>query len=765
MRWFTSVGAIFAIIGLGACQTAGTGGTTYSFLYTPADHVQDMIEINNLEEADRIYQSQKAFFIDDEDDEEEPSDSLDGSDESGDADTDDETVTLLLQAIDREHGKAVRTALGMVKSLVDWPAPANDWPKIQATLEQCDFALHEYSDYTVFEDRARFPPDYVELENLTDGLRSEIVASTLPLFQKYDITSQAVFFDVYPVTKDLAGFLSANRDLLEEKLDTLSTEDLSTFANSYDKWIDESLKTDLASIYFRKFIGDTDKPDFPTIMRAVASAKENGFSISEIEGVNVAAIEVTSRTLLEHGQIEFPIAIEKDLPFNLEKADLDNAFLSPLANNADVVILIDVASARNNRKITKTEEAPSEYQAGTKTVPNPAHNIAQNEVNNAQLEMQRAAINSASVSAQYCYGMGCLGKAIAQIAAAAVEAGAQEELETAMSKLQSTPMQLTEPVYENYSFRKIQMDATKEATVNFYVIDRNRKRYLKSSFDAIESKSFTVAYNIHNDDRYRSRHLSQMDAEQDVVDFEREKVTVSLSDLLSEYIRQEKKSRPLPELTAIRSEVLEDKNKALVAFEKNRFEVVPDRNDPRFDSVVVVYHPGGGLGTGFFVRDDLILTNYHVIEGSQFVEMKLFNGQETFGKVISSDVRLDLALIKSQARGKPVSFYSANALPQGKTVEVIGHPSGLEFSITRGIVSSLREIHSRYMPGGRKVRFIQTDAAINPGNSGGPMFLANQVVGVNTQKLAATELEGLSFAVHYADVMTFLTENTVAVGG
>ena len=210
--------------------------------------------------------------------------------------------------------------------------------------------------------------------------------------------------------------------------------------------------------------------------------------------------------------------------------------------------------------------------------------------------------------------------------------------------------------------------------------------------------------------------------------------------------------------------MLRYKNKALAEFKKNQYEVTPDKNDPRFDNVVVVYHPGGGLGTGFYVRDDLVLTNYHVIEGSQFVEMKLFDGQETFGKVIAKDIRLDLALIKSQARGKPVKFYRSNNLPQGKTVEVIGHPKGLEFSITRGIVSSLREIPSRYVPGGKKVRFIQTDAAINPGNSGGPMFLGGQVVGVNTQKLAATELEGLSFAIHYADVLKFLNENNINGG-
>ena len=159
-----------------------------------------------------------------------------------------------------------------------------------------------------------------------------------------------------------------------------------------------------------------------------------------------------------------------------------------------------------------------------------------------------------------------------------------------------------------------------------------KRRYMKGNFDAIESKSFNVAYNLHDDDRYRSRHLSQNDDEEDVVKFESEEITVGLSDLLREYTSVASKSRNLPSLTSIKKEVLRDKNKALAEFKKNQYEVTPDKNDPRFDNVVVVYHPGGGLGTGFYVRDDLVLTNYHVIEGSQFVEMKLFDGQETFAK-------------------------------------------------------------------------------------------------------------------------------------
>ena len=105
--------------------------------------------------------------------------------------------------------------------------------------------------------------------------------------------------------------------------------------------------------------------------------------------------------------------------------------------------------------------------------------------------------------------------------------------------------------------------------------------------------------------------------------------------------------------------MLEDKNVALLKYKEQTFEGSTEA-DPRFDSVVVIYMGSGGLGSGFFVRPDVVMTNYHVVKELKFAEMKLHNGQETFGKVMAKDVRLDLALIKVQSRGKPVEFFREN---------------------------------------------------------------------------------------------------------
>jgi S1-C subfamily serine protease len=232
---------------------------------------------------------------------------------------------------------------------------------------------------------------------------------------------------------------------------------------------------------------------------------------------------------------------------------------------------------------------------------------------------------------------------------------------------------------------------------------------------------------------------------------------VTASALINDYLANERQSKPLPSLDKLRDEMVKDKNNALAEYKTRQFNAAPV-NDPRFGSVVVVLNPKGALGTGFYVTPDLVMTNYHVVEGVKFIEMKLHNGMETFGKVVKSDVRLDLALIKVQDRGVPVEFYDKNNLDLGSTVEAIGHPKGLTFTITRGVVSAVRKKKSVFAVGGKEVLFVQTDAAINPGNSGGPLFLGQKVIGVNNNKLVGGS-EGLGFAVHHSEVAQFMKES------
>ncbi len=171
---------------------------------------------------------------------------------------------------------------------------------------------------------------------------------------------------------------------------------------------------------------------------------------------------------------------------------------------------------------------------------------------------------------------------------------------------------------------------------------------------------------------------------------------------------------------------------------------------------------GGGdtqsLGSGFVIsRDGYVLTNHHVVKDADEIIVKFSDRRELVAKLIGSDARTDVALLKVDATDLPaVTIGDPGKLQVGEWVLAIGSPFGFEQSVTAGIVSA----KGRSLPGGNYVPFIQTDVAINPGNSGGPLFnMDGKVVGINSQIYSRTGgFMGLSFAIPMDVVMNVVEQ-------
>lgn len=154
-----------------------------------------------------------------------------------------------------------------------------------------------------------------------------------------------------------------------------------------------------------------------------------------------------------------------------------------------------------------------------------------------------------------------------------------------------------------------------------------------------------------------------------------------------------------------------------------------------------------GQGSGFIISPDgLILTNHHVVDGADEIKVHLTDDREFNAKVIGSDAKTDVAVIKIDGKDLPcVKLGNSKDVKVGEWVAAIGAPFGLENTVTSGIVSA----KSRNLPSDQFVPFIQTDAAVNPGNSGGPLFnMKGEVIGINSQIFSTSGgFMGLSFAV------------------
>ena len=154
-------------------------------------------------------------------------------------------------------------------------------------------------------------------------------------------------------------------------------------------------------------------------------------------------------------------------------------------------------------------------------------------------------------------------------------------------------------------------------------------------------------------------------------------------------------------------------------------------------------------GSGFILKDNYILTNFHVVEDATEVIVSLSDRREFIAEIVGVDPLSDLALLKVEGKNLPqVNTGNSDDLKVGDWVVAIGSPFSFDFSVTAGIVSAKgRSIQNNNI--GNYVPFLQTDVAINPGNSGGPLFdLDGKVVGINSQIYSRSGgYQGLAFAI------------------
>ena len=154
-------------------------------------------------------------------------------------------------------------------------------------------------------------------------------------------------------------------------------------------------------------------------------------------------------------------------------------------------------------------------------------------------------------------------------------------------------------------------------------------------------------------------------------------------------------------------------------------------------------------GSGFIFADGLVMTNSHVVNGSDKVIVGLKNGKKLKAKLIGQDFFTDLAVLKIEGKGPwPVAkLGDSTKIKVGDWAIAVGNPFGLENTVTLGIISNLNRNVTQLGIYDKKLELIQTDAAINPGNSGGPLLNSDgEVIGINTL-IRSGPGAGLSFAI------------------
>lgn len=704
----------------------GIGGFLSTIASPKGQKFKSLVAEKKFEEAAELYTSDKAYF-----------DSLLPPIEP--------QLKVISDVINGQFGNLLQAQLKTLNETgLVFDSSDSSWPRVKRVLDETDVLVAEYKKIALLQDPRFYNPtvDLVLFES--NKVKSAYEVNVVTAFRAYGLSKTKSFFDSYPVAASPNVVLAGEIESILNFLSVSTSDEVARVYRMYETSLAVGDKAKVGSYFVERLIAENggQQATFFEKMKAVGKARAQGFDVSAVKNLNIAYVHIVNGENMEslhNFEVDGNIKISK-----LRASDLGGNLDSP---NANYLVAVHTYPLEVRRKVINKSEINSRFQTSTRTLSNPEYAAAQARFFDAQRDYSNYLSQKSPRQ-----GSGLAGAILSGLADA-LAAASVDKARNALSVLSPT---ISEPVYQNYEFVATKVEVVKDSRFKVWIFDRAMKTGAMHEIARRESKTFDLAFNLRNEDENISQHRTTYADERAIDLYEKSYAPIKLSWLGNELIKAAPRFLPVKSETITLAESTTPRSaKEIPTIAQRSQQSTID--DSRMDSVVVIRSPKGALGTGFYIAADTVLTNYHVIEGSQMVEVNRRNGPRSVGKVIKTDIGLDLALVKVSDFGRPVQF-SNLPLSSGSTVEAIGHPQGFEFTLTRGVISAVRKMRNPLVKGSNEMLVIQTDAAINSGNSGGPLFVGQQVVGVNSQKLIARGVEGIGFAVHYAEVQRFIQE-------
>lgn len=417
---------------------------------------------------------------------------------------------------------------------------AIDWPAVRAGLEAAAARIDAYPALAILGQAEYRAPQLDRLEAATARLRGRIEADAAGRFVAFDHFGEASFFDAYPTGLARTALLDGQFGQLQGWLNAAGSAALRRFSANYPQaLIGAERWRQVGGLYVAALLeeaGTAESSGLAAVLGAVRAAKAAGFDPRRVPGLGIGFVEVTSKTLLAEGQIDFAAAVDVDLPFDVAETTLDEALTNPTATASDYLIVFDVALAKATRRVGGMEGIASTILAGQRSEPNRDYTMALLAYQEAETAFEGADSDMEAANNADCSRGGCLAKLAGQIIAGGRLMSARDDMDEAKAKLGAMAMTIQVPVYRDYRFNKASVKASKAMTVHYYVIDRRRNTYFKSTFDVEESAEFDVAYNVHDADPKKDEIIGQYGTEDAVAEWEEAPVTVALSQLVDHYL-------------------------------------------------------------------------------------------------------------------------------------------------------------------------------------------------------------------------------------
>jgi len=558
-------------------------------------------------------------------------------------------------------------------------------------------------------------------------------------------------------TRNSSGF---NMDLVR-KLDNRDLNDKyqadeKKADDYYDFFLLNVKKTSVKNFvkYFEQYANKVDKLNFLSddYLAKYRNIQDN--TKKKILASYQKSLENTTepRELYTLGGLAIPTIIPSELKIGKyyggkEKKNIRTHFTTPtfdesLINNEKYQLFIFFDNLNKNRFVNSERSVDSKY-ISYYTEPNADYYELERMLLNLQNRFEQASRDNKYKADRN------FGEALSAMASGMEARELDRQVNNVNQKLAQTPMTIRKEVYSPYKHKVANISVEKSVKYRLFLINGHKDIINLHEGVVNDNKYFRIGYSVRDDDYSKV----QYDSESDVQQYLEQDLNLHEKNLYENLAKKPTSKFFTKSKQSIVEFINSTKSERRNNFDHSKEFLVDERNT----SVVVIKSTKGSLGTGFYITKNKILTNLHVIDSS-LVSITNVNGKTSKGSLVASDRDKDLAIIETNIEGIPVKFYKEDTIRAGSTVEAIGHPQGLEYSITRGIVSAIRPMNANENST-NLYTYIQTDTPISPGNSGGPLFLGNEVIGINTFKNIQKSSENLNFSLHFSEIIEFLSNN------
>ena len=503
-------------------------------------------------------------------------------------------LSIIAEELNKQFDPKLSAASQNLNS-IDWPLSEVDWPYAAKQIIKTEELLGSYQEHRVLMLSGFQSPYLGVLNNNFERLKNIINESTNHDFMVYDHFGTKSFFNAYPKKLNATRFMTENYHLIKDDITKADQIDLEHFIENYPlgKVLTGEADRHVRSAYLNALTTSKTAGGELNLLEAwniLQSASTKGMDTKKIARDRFLIMEVPSNTRLFEDAIGFPMSLKADIAFNHRRANIENIMKDRALKRAEYIVIVDVAASKYSIIENNVNTVSSTYYSHSKYTTNPAYRDAKIKVKNAREKLQQAqddrpvevksSRNKKDKSKKNKSDVEALASILNVILSSTINNGAienaEQDLKEAEEHLDNTPRQIETKQYASYDYLRVSVKATKEISINYFVIDKASKKYVRGNLTRKVNKHATLLKNTRSDDPNLSTLTENTMDDKTFQTWLESPVDIKVSEIINDYKSRHTSAGRLPADVLVQQDLFDQRNQYMRRFSStNKIDYKP----------------------------------------------------------------------------------------------------------------------------------------------------------------------------------------------